>query len=118
MAESLDVKCVSIPVDTTTTGTALIWKCPEVGGGITIIDAFVCGVGTITCAAYTMTNVGTPAANGTIIASAAATVAANIPLEKTVADGFVEAGEWIGFDVSAGTALGRTSLVFSYVHGK
>jgi len=113
-------KQISSHVSTTAAGTFLVWKCPDdaIGGGVTVLEAFVCGSGTITSALYTMTDVGTPAISGTIVASAAATVAAGIPLELTVADAWVDGGEWVGFNVSAGTALIPTYLVLNVTDGR
>jgi len=114
------VKSISTHVSTTSAGTALIWKCPDdtLGGGVTIQEVFLSGSGTITCALYTGTDVGTPVINGTIVASAAATVAQNVPLEKTVADAWVDGGEWVMFNLSAGTALIPTYLVINYTDGR
>lgn len=114
------VKTISSHVSTTAAGTFLVWKCPDdvLGGGVTVLEAFVCGSGTITSALYTGTDVGTPAINGTIVASAAATVAVGVPKELSVADAWVDGGEWVLFNVSAGTALIPTYLVINYTDGR
>ena len=111
-----DVKTLSFHVSALAAGTALLWKCPDdtYGGGITILEAFLSGTGTITAALLTGTNVGTPVINGTVIASAAATVVPNVPLEKSVADGWVDGGEWLMYNHSAGSALIPTFLILNY----
>jgi hypothetical protein len=110
---------ITFAVDTTAAGSVFGWKCPDdaYGGGVTIHDVTFIGSGTVTGALFTYTDAGTPAVSGTIVASAAATIAAGVPLAKTVADGWVDGGEWVVWAHSAGTALALSRIVFQYTDG-
>jgi hypothetical protein len=65
-------------------------------GGITVLAASAYIVGTANVTLITMTNVGTPVANGTIAAAVGGTASAGVPYSFTISDGFVDSGEWIG----------------------
>jgi len=113
-------KSVTVAIDSTANGTFNVWKCPDdaKGGGVTVLEAFITGAGTITSAVYTATDVGTPVINGTIVASAAATVAVGVPLELTVADGWIDGGEWVKYAMTAGSALASSFLILNYTDGR
>ena len=116
---SNQAKVISFRVDTTAAGTFFGWKCPDdaFGGGVTIHDVTFLGAGTVTGALFTYSDLGTPAASGTIVASAAGTFTAGVPYSHTVADGWVDGGEWVCWAHSAGTALAISQIVFQYSEG-
>ena len=113
-------KIVSFGVDTAAVGTVFGWKCPDDawGGGATIHDVTFIGSGTVTGALLTYSDLGTPAVSGTVVASAAGTFTAGVPSAKTVADGWIDGGEWVVWSHSAGTALGLSRILFTYTEGK
>ena len=118
MSENLNTFSVSIPIDSTTAATVPIWKCSAEGGGVTLMHAYLMGVGTATTQLVTMSNIGTPAVNGTLVTSAAGTVSAGVPKEFTLGTAFVEGGLWVGWVMTAGTLLAGSYLQLIGVHGK
>lgn len=96
-------------------------KVPTGGGGVTVLEAYLLGgAGTaIGGKVVTMSNVGTPAINGTVGAFAGTVVtAAGVVAGLTVSSGFVAEGYWIGFDQTSGTVPAGAFLTISYVVGK
>jgi hypothetical protein len=123
MAESFDIHVVTLNVGNFIGATELpLAQLATGGGGATVIGAAFVGPSagtTVGGKLVTMTNVGTPAINGTIGSFAGTVVtAAGVPGALTVSDGFVEAGEWIGFDQTSGTVPAGTFISLSYVMGK
>ena len=95
---------------------------PDDAGGISIIEAKVIGSGAGTAVGLllvTMTDVGTPAVNGTIGAFAGTVVyAEGVPAACTISTPYVSGGGWIGIDQTSGTAPANAVLTLSYVMGK
>lgn len=114
-----NAKVIGFPIDATAAGSVFGWKCPDdaFGGGVTIHDVTLIGAGTITGALFTYSDIGTPAVTGTIVASVLGTVAAGVPATRTVADGWVDGGEWVVWAMTAGTALANSRLIFQYSEG-
>jgi len=97
-------------------------KVPNGYGGITVLEAHLVGPDGGTAIGgqlVTLTDVGTPAVNGTI-GSFAGTVAtaAGVPSALTVSSAYVADDYWIGFDQTSGTVPAGTFIVMSYVTGK
>ena len=97
-------------------------KVPNGYGGITVLEAHLVGPSAGTAIGgllVTLTNVGTPALNGTI-GSFAGTVftAAGVPSALTVSSAYVADDYWIGYDQTSGTVPAGTFIVMSYVMGK
>lgn len=124
MANQFDVHNVVIPVELTGATQIPVFKHYEGGGAMTVIAAHMINAGTsVGPLLVTMSNVGTPALNGTIgyfAAAAAATIteSATIPRACTISDGYVADGEWIGFDQTSGTVPAGSKISLSYVMGK
>ena len=109
-----------------TGGTVLLFKAPAAayGGGITIVEGHVTTGGTATTASAVLAQIvklssaGTPAVNGTIVATHTATgVESRVPSEMTIASGYVSADEWVGVIVG-GTVPARWFIDLAYVMGK
>lgn len=123
MAEAFDVKIASVDVGAATGGGPFpCFYLPSAGGGITLLDVQVVGDGagtSIGLAAITLSDVGTPAANGTIGSFAGTVVyAAGVKADCTISTAYVGGGKWIGLEQTSGTAATNTKLVLSYVMGK
>jgi len=97
-------------------------KVPNGYGGITVLEAHLVGPGDGTAIGgqlVTLTDVGTPAVNGTIGSFAGTVVtAAGVPSALTVSSAYVADDYWIGFDQTSGTVPAGTFIVMSYVTGK
>lgn len=123
MAEAFDIHVVTLHLGNFSGATELpLAQLATGGGGATVIGAAVVGPSagtTVGGKLVTMSNIGTPAINGTIGTFAGTVVtAAGVPGALTITDGFVEAGEWIGFDQTSGTVPAGTFISLSYVMGK
>ena len=120
MASQFDVHVVCIPVVLTAGTEVPLCHFPTGGGGMTVISADMINAGTsVGGKLVTMTNVGTPALSGTIGAFAGTiTASATIPASCTISDGFVDAGEWIGFDQTSGTVPAGSFVSLAYIMGK
>ena len=120
MAESADVKILTFPVVLTGATEIPLVKWPSGFGGVTIISAYMINAGTsVGGQLVTMTAAGTPAINGTIGAFAGTiTNSATVPAACTISDGYVSAGEWIGFDQTSGTIPAGSFLTVAYLLGK
>ena len=120
MSSSFDIHVLSVPVVLTGTTEIPLLHFPTGFGGMTVIGADLINAGTtVGGKLVTMTNAGTPAINGTIGAFAGTvTASATIPAPLTVSDGYVSAGEWIGFDQTGGTVPSGSFISISYVMGK
>jgi hypothetical protein len=111
---------VTIPVVLTGATEVPLIHIPNGGGGITVLEADFINSGTAVAGLLvTMTDAGTPAISGTI-GSFAGTItdSATIPEALTVTDGYVAAGEWIGFDQTSGTIPAGAFITLSYIVGK
>lgn len=97
-------------------------KVPNGYGGITVLESYlVAPVGgtAIGGQLVTLTDVGTPAVNGTIGSFGGTVVtAAGVPSALTVSSAYVADDYWIGFDQTSGTVPAGTFIVMSYVTGK
>ena len=120
MSETFDVHVMSFPAVLTGGTEVPLVHLPTSGGGITVLDAYMINAGTtVGGLLVTMTNVGTPALSGTIGALAATvTESATIPAAITISDGWVAAGEWIGFDQTSGTVPAGSFFTLSYIMGR
>jgi hypothetical protein len=121
MAGQFDVNIVQIPVVLTGATEIPLLKVPSVGGGITVQSAYMINAGTsVTPKLITMSSAGTPALSGTIGAPAAGTIteSATIPVNYVISDGWVDGGEWIGFDQASGTVPAGSFFTVAYVTGK
>jgi hypothetical protein len=129
MANTFDVHIVTLPIGAYIGAVARPFaKLPDNGqGGITILEANLLSPGgtaatagtIVTGVLITMTDVGTPVANGTIGAFATPlTPTGTVPAELTISDGYVAAGEWIGFDQASGTVPAGCFVSLSYIMGK
>ena len=120
MAENFDFHVVTIPVVLTGATEVPLIHIPNGGGGITVLEAdFIVSGTAVAGLLVTMTDAGTPALSGTI-GSFAGTVSpsATIPEPLTISDGYVAAGEWIGFDQTSGTVAAGAFITLSYIVGK
>jgi len=86
-------------------------------GGITIVSGVANFSGTSNFTLVTMTNVGTPVANGTISAANGGTATVGVPYALTISDGWVDSGEYIGIQSNSGTALSGL-ITLTYVMGR
>lgn len=97
-------------------------KLPSTGGDITILEAYLVGPSagtTIGGLLVSMSNVGTPAINGTVGSFAGTCVtAAGVTFALTISNQNVTGGNWLGFDQTSGTVPAGTFIVGSYVMGK
>lgn len=94
------------------------WRVPTAYGGITVVDATTHITGTANVTLITMTNVGTPVANGTIAAAVGGTAAVGVPYSFTISDGWVDGGEYIGVqENNIGTPTAGV-VTISYVMGR
>lgn len=123
MAGQFDVNIVQIPVVLTGETEIPLLKVPTTGGGITVQSVYMINAGTtVAPRVITMTNVGTPALSGTIASysTAAGTIteSATIPAAFVISDGWVDGGEWIGFDQASGTVPAGSFLSVAYVTGR
>ena len=120
MANQFDVHIVTAPVVLTGATEVPLVHFEAGGGGMTVLSADFINAGTaVGGKLVTMTDAGTPAINGTIGAFAGTiTVSATIPAALTVSDGFVDAGEWIGYDQTSGTVPAGSFVSIAYVMGR
>jgi len=121
MAGQFDVNIVTLPV-VLIAGTEIpLLKVPTAGGGITVQSVYMINAGTsVTSKLITMSSAATPALSGTIAAPAAGTItnSATVPVEFVITDGWVDGGEWIGFDQASGTVPAGSFFTVAYVTGK
>ena len=123
MAGQFDVNIVQIPVVLTGATEIPLLRVPTAGGGIAVQSVYMINAGTtVAPRIITMTNVGTPALSGTIASYSTATgtitESATIPAAFVISDGWVDGGEWIGFDQASGTVPAGSFLSLAYVTGK
>jgi len=123
MSEIHDVKIVVLPLGSFLGATEVpLAYLPTDGGGITVLSAHLVGPSagtTIGGKLVTMTNVGTPAIDGTIGSfSGTCVTAAGVVFALTVGTAFVGGAKWIGFDQTSGTVPAGTFISLSYVMGK
>ena len=123
MAGQFDVNIVQIPVVLTGATEIPLLKVLEGGGGITVQSVYMINAGTTVAPRFiTMSSAGTPALSGTIASRATAagtsTESATIPLEFVISDGWVDGGEWIGFDQASGTVPAGSYFSVAYVTGR
>ena len=120
MANSFDVHILTVPVVLTGATQVPLVHVPTGGGGLTVLGGDLINAGTtVGGLVLTMSNVGTPAISGTVGSFAGTlTESATIPAALTISDGYVAAGEWIGFDQTSGTVPAGSFLSLSYVVGK
>jgi len=120
MAETFDVKIVTVPVALTGATEVPLFQVPSEGGGITVLQAALLGTSGTAVGGklVTMSDAGTPAINGTVGAFAGTiTASATIPAALTVSTPFVAGGYWIGYDQTSGT-VATAFLELAYVQGK
>jgi hypothetical protein len=115
-----DVQIVTLPVVLTAATEVPLLHVPTGYGGITVLEADFINAGTaVGGLLVTMTDAGTPAISGTIGSFAGTiTASATIPAALTVSDGYVAAGEWIGYDQTSGTVPAGSFISLTYVMGK
>jgi hypothetical protein len=123
MAESFDVHVAVLHLGAFNGATELpLAHLESGGGGFTVLGADLVGpsAGTVIGGKLvTMSDAGTPAINGTIGSFDGTVVtAAGVVAGLTVSDGYVAAGEWIGFDQTSGAVPAGTFISLSYVMGK
>lgn len=91
-------------------------------GGVTVVSAVLVGPSAGTAIGgklVTMSNIGTPAINGTVGAFAGTVVtAAGVPGSATISSGYVAEGYWLGYDQTSGTVPAGTFITVTYVVGK
>jgi hypothetical protein len=99
--------------------TRLGFQVPTSTGGITITNVALEQAGTGTYRLVTLSNVGTPAVNGSVTTTAfGGTVTAGVVVAATIADGWVAGGEWVGVtETNIGTPT-RARISISYVMGR
>lgn len=99
-----------------------LWYLDDGYGGVTILGADLIGDGagtSVTGQLITCSNVGTPAANGTIGAFSGTTVyAEGVRDQLTVSTAWVDDGRYIGFSQASGTCPTHTWLNIRYVVGR
>jgi len=123
MAGQFDVNIVQIPVVLTGATEIPLLKVPTVGGGITVQSVYMINAGTTVAPRFiTMSSAGTPALSGTIASYSTATgtitESATIPAAFVISDGWVDGGEWIGFDQASGTVPAGSYFSVAYVTGR
>ena len=116
----MDVHVVVLPVALTGATQVPLMHVPTGYGGITVLEADLINSGTaVSSLLVTMTDAGTPAINGTVGSiSGTTTVSDTIPQAFTISDGYVAAGEWIGYDQTSGTVPAGAFVSLAYVVGK
>lgn len=91
-------------------------------GGATVTDVQIIGDGAgtaITLQLITMTNVGTPAVNGTIGAFGGTIVyAEGVKFAATVSTAWVDGGSQVGVSQASGTAPTNAFLAITYEEGR
>lgn len=113
-----DVHTVVLTMDGINNATRLGFQVPEAGGGITIKNVALEQAGTGTYRVVTLSNIGTPAVNGTVTATFGGTVTAGVRVAATISDGWVDGGEWVGItETNIGTPT-RARVSISYVMGR
>lgn len=84
-------------------------------GGFTVSAGVANFSGTANFTVVTMTNVGTPAVNGTIATAAGGTATVGVPYSLTISDGWVDSGEYVGIQNNSGTALSGVVTLTCFV---
>jgi hypothetical protein len=113
-----DIHILTVPFDDLHDDQLPGFLVPAAYGGITIINAAAHITGTANITLITMTNVGTPVANGTIAAAVGGTAAVGVPYAFTISDGWVAGNEWVGIqENNIGTPTGG-HVTIAYVVGK
>lgn len=126
MADTFDIKSLTLHLGAFNGATEVpLGFIPSVGGGATVVEAwlFSPSAGTaITAQVVTMGAVatgGTPAINGTVGAFAGTIVtAAGVTHKLTISDGWVQSGEFLGYDQASGTVPAGTYIQVHYVNGR
>lgn len=113
-----DVSIVQISFDALNNGRRLGIQVPSTHGGITVISAAAHITGTANITLVTMSNVGTPALNGTITNAVGGTATAGVPYAFTISDGWVQAGEWIAVQENNIGTPTRGHVTLSYRQGR
>jgi hypothetical protein len=116
---SYQVQTVALNFDGISNTSRPGFQVPTAGGGITIIGAALEGAGTGTYRLVTLSNVGTPAVDGTIATTpVGGTVTAGVVNAFTITNGWVAAGKWVGVTETNVGASTRTRISISYVMGR
>ena len=115
---SQDIHILTIPFDGLRNDQLPGVRIPAAYGGITVIDAAAHITGTANITLITMTNVGTPVANGTIAAAVGGTATAGVPYAFTISDGWVAGNEWIGVQENNIGTCDAGHVTIAYVVGK
>lgn len=123
MAENADFHVTTLSVGAHSGATEKpLMQVPTGYGGITVLSAALSGTAAGTVVGgklVTLTNVGTPALNGTIGSFAGTCVTAEgVVFALTVTTPYVAAGYWIGFDETSGTVPAGTFVTLAYTVGK
>lgn len=118
-----EVKTLTVNIGAFTGATAVpLFYLPSGYGGITVIGAklFGSGAGTsVTGQLITMSDLGTPAANGTVAAfTTPGITAAGVVISSTVSSARVADGRWLGYSQASGTCPTSTWLNVYYVDGR
>jgi hypothetical protein len=123
MADSADIHFLTLPLGALTGATEVpLAFLPSGYGGITVLDAKLVGPSAGTAVGgllVKMTNVGTPAIDGTVATfTTPAVTAAGVVHSSTINTAYVAEGKFLGYDQTSGTVPAGTNLLISYVMGK
>lgn len=115
---SYNVHTVVLNMDGINNATRLGFQVPTDGGGITVTNVQLEGAGTGTYRVVTLSDVGTPAINGTVTSTFGGTVTAGVATEATISAGWVDGGYWVGVtETNIGTPT-RARIAINYVMGR
>lgn len=116
---SFQVHTVVVDVGALDGGVKPVFKAPSDahGGGISILEAELCGVGTVT---VKLVDAGTDGAgNAGTLGTLAGTLVANTPQAMTISSPFLDAGHYLGVSEESGAFWGNQNNVsIKYVMGK
>ena len=123
---SFDIKTIAIDYGAFIgTGPRPLAFISNEGGDITVLDAKVTGMAAGTAiglALIVLTDVGTPAASGTVGSFAGTVVySEGVTFGCTIATAVVDvstSGQWLGIEQTSGTAPANAILTVNYITGK
>lgn len=115
---SQDIHIVTVRFDSLNNGTRLGFQVPLAYGGITVQSAATNITGTANVTLVTMSNIGTPAVNGTIAAAVGGTATAGVPYAFTISDGWVDGGEWVAVQENNVGTPTRGDVTIAYTVGR
>jgi hypothetical protein len=123
MSAEMDVHVLNLPVGALTGSTSVpLAYFPTGGGGLSVLSAVLTGPGPGTAIGLllvSMSDLGTPAVNGTVATFGGTVIpAAGVTFKAAVGTPYVAGGSFLGAVQTSGTIPANSTISVAYVIGK